>query len=379
VRQCARAIGLPLAAVFVALAVCRCSREAPRATAAQAFAIDSQPLVSIAGSAPDGAPLLGLIGRSTRLADGTIVVADYTSSTLKFFDGQGRLIRTIGRAGGGPGEFQMLNAVRRCDGDSLFATDAAHGVSVFNSGGAFVRQFRLPQFARLTACSPGGVLAVVNEGEEEQPDIGKEVRRVRAPLVLADPRGEVIRELGMVSLYDIHSAGSGWLPQPGSAQAAFAVGRERMLVCPNDSDAVGVYGIRGKGRRPIPLAVPPRAPTRAYVEKVADRFLAATPVGAFRDRLRERFLALPPAEHLPPCSNILVDPDDNVWVVLSALGDSVTSLRIFGPDDRLLGDLTVPAALDVHEIGADYLLGSGETAEGEPWVRVYRVSRTVAR
>jgi hypothetical protein len=36
-------------------------------------------------------------------------------------------------------------------------------------------------------------------------------------------------------------------------------------------------------------------------------------------------------------------------------------------------------ALSVREIGSDYLLASGETPEGEPWVRMYRVRRSPAR
>jgi hypothetical protein len=66
-------------------------------------------------------------------------------------------------------------------------------------------------------------------------------------------------------------------------------------------------------------------------------------------------------------------------VVLSVLGDSVTTLRVFGRDDRVLGDVSIPAALEIHEIGSDYLLASGETPEGEPWVRMYRVRRTATR
>jgi hypothetical protein len=113
------------------------------------------------------------------------------------------------------------------------------------------------------------------------------------------------------------------------------------------------------------------------VEKFADEFVAAMPP-ALRARFRERFMRIPVTEHLPPCSGVLVDPDDNVWVVLSVLGDSLTTLRVFGRDDRVLGDVSIPAALEIHEIGSDYLLASGESADGEPWVRVYRVRRTAA-
>jgi len=95
--------------------------------------------------------------------------------------------------------------------------------------------------------------------------------------------------------------------------------------------------------------------------------------------IAERLLRLPAPARLPVCSNILTDPDDNVWVVLSFPGDSVTTLRVFGRDDRVLGDVSIPAALEIHEIGSDYLLASGESADGEPWVRMYRVRRAAAR
>jgi hypothetical protein len=344
----------------------------------QAIAVDSQPIQVFEGSTPDGAALFGLVAGATRLADGTIVVADVSSSALKFFDGQGRLARTAGRDGSGPGEFRGLSGIKQCAQDSLFATDAGHGVSVFSATGALVRQFRLPQYAGLVACSRDGVLAVVNSGEEEQePQEDPEVRRLRTPLVLADARGTQTHELGVVSLGDIHTAGNGWLPQPGTSRAGFAVGRERVVVCPTDSGAIGAYSLRGRRLRPIPLDVPLRAPSRAYVEKFADEFVAAMPA-TMRAHFKERFLRIPATEHLPPCSSILVDPDDNVWVGLSVLGDSVTTLRVFGRDDRVLGDVTVPAALKVLEIGSDYLLASGESADGEPWVRVYRVRRTAA-
>lgn len=74
-----------------------------------------------------------------------------------------------------------------------------------------------------------------------------------------------------------------------------------------------------------------------------------------------------------------MDPDGNVWVVLSLLGDSATTLRVFARDGRVVGDVAIPAELDVLEIGSDYLLASGEDAEGEAWVRMHRVRRTRAR
>src|SRR5687768_17678975 len=46
--------------------------------------------------------------RATRRRDGTIVVADRGTSSLRFYDARGKFIRRSGRNGAGPGEFRML-------------------------------------------------------------------------------------------------------------------------------------------------------------------------------------------------------------------------------------------------------------------------------
>jgi hypothetical protein len=40
-----------------------------------------------------------------------------------------------------------------------------------------------------------------------------------------------------------------------------------------------------------------------------------------------------------------------------------------------MADVTIPAGLDVLEIGADYILGVGSTANGAAQVRLHRLVR----
>jgi len=365
------------AAVAVALAMwtASCARERPAETpAGQSFVVDSQPILSLEGTAADGTVLFGAVAGATRLPDGTLVIADRSGNALKLFDAEGRLTRTIGRPGQGPGEFSQVAAVRQCLGDSLFAWDyGVQELEVFSSSGSFARQVRLTEAPVLVACSRHGVLAFIKTPDQPQPPQGAEVFRLSADLLLADARGAGTHGLGSVSLAELTRS---FLPRPGGLIARFAVGRERLYVCPTDSGTLGVYDIASGTPRSIPLAVNPRAPTRRQIEHAVEDQLIYVPAGALRDRFRERFLRVPPPESLQPCSNVLVDPDDNVWVVLSFPGDTATTLRVFGPDDRMLGDVTVPEELNVLEIGSDYLLASGESPAGEPWVRVYAVRRT---
>lgn len=352
-----------------------------RRLAAQSVRIDPQPVRILAGSAPDGTPVFGRVAGATRLADGTIAIGDASGNALKFFDEQGHPTRTVGRQGQGPGEFGQLGRVMQCGRDSVFAFDVfGRRVSVFSASGAFVRQFQMPGGgAGMKACSQGGTLAFLRSSEATQPPEGVAFWYATAPLVAADTRGTVIRELGHVLAYEIAASGHGWLPRPGGPGASVAVGTDRVFVCPTEASAVAVYSLTGAGNRSLPLRVPPRAPSRRFLERVADAGMMSMPPGPMRDTLRQRLLRIPAPAQLPPCSKILTDPGDNLWVVLSFPGDSVTTLRVFSRDDRLLGDVSIPAALEVLEIGSNYLLASGETAEGEPWVRMYNVRRRPAR
>lgn len=56
-------------------------------------------------------------------SDGRLVVADRSSNNVKILRPDGSLVDTLGRAGEGPGEFQMLSVVRVGQEDSLFAYD----------------------------------------------------------------------------------------------------------------------------------------------------------------------------------------------------------------------------------------------------------------
>ena len=345
----------------------------------QSIAVDPQPVRTLAGATRDGAPVFGVVAGATRLRDGTIVIGDQSANALKFFDGQGRLTATVGRQGEGPGEFRMLGWVKPCRPDSLFVFDVfPRRISVFSASGHFVRQFQVPAMPAQVACSREGVFAALS-GQATQPPEGVDRWHATAPLLIVDAMGVVTHQLGSVPAYEIAQVGRGWFPPPGGSHASIAVTRRRVLVCPLDSGAVGAFSLAGARLGSIPLRVPPHPPSRGDLERATDALLAYMPAGDVRDTMRQRLLRLPPPANALPCNDILTDPADNLWVVLSAPGDSVTTLRVFGPDDRVLGDVSVPAALEVYEIGSDYLLASGETPEGEPWVRMYRVRRSPAR
>ena len=70
-----------------------------------------------------------------RLGDGSIVVANNGTSSLKIFDRTGRFLRELGRRGQGPAEFGNIERVWILPGDTIVAADSRRRLVFFTSSG----------------------------------------------------------------------------------------------------------------------------------------------------------------------------------------------------------------------------------------------------
>ncbi len=76
-----------------------------------AWTVAPTPLVDIGGVEGDPTQQLFGVGDAHRLPDGRIVVANYGSQELLFYDSDGAYLLTAGGRGGGPGEFQTMGGI----------------------------------------------------------------------------------------------------------------------------------------------------------------------------------------------------------------------------------------------------------------------------
>jgi len=60
---------------------------------------------------------------------------------------------------------------------------------------------------------------------------------------------------------------------------------------------------------------------------------------------------------------------------LTVPGDADTQFRVFRAEGQAVADVRVPINLTIHEIGADYILGSRQDDDGEQHVVMYRLHR----
>lgn len=76
---------------------------------------------------------------------GNIYVADHRDSRIKIYNAEGKFLKTIGRKGQGPGDFQALWKIFIDRNDYLYTSDVTlRKLSVFNPGGKYVASYAFP-------------------------------------------------------------------------------------------------------------------------------------------------------------------------------------------------------------------------------------------
>jgi hypothetical protein len=96
-----------------------------------------------------------------------VFVLDRGNKRVLMFDRAGRFVRQLGKAGAGPGEFQMPTGLTVLADGSVAVLDLAHrNISLFGPGGAFVRTMPWPEegglpFSSIQAHPAGGVVSIL--------------------------------------------------------------------------------------------------------------------------------------------------------------------------------------------------------------------------
>jgi 6-bladed beta-propeller protein len=336
-------------------------------TSGTAWRLDSTPAIDIAATSAGGEPLFASAVSATRLSDGRIVIADAYEDAIRIFDSSGKLLRSVGRKGGGPGEFQGLFWLGQCGRDTLYAWDRMQQrMTVFSDTGAVVRSYTTRPNATIMACTSGGAMAFFGEPISMPSSVsGMMHATFSGPLFVIAPRDTTARLIDTLSMGEARPLGH---------VTELAISRDRVFVGAADSAVIATYQLTGTAAGPLRTDVPPRPATSRHFDRAIDLQAAQLGDAASRDvarRMLHQAATMP--EHLPAYSGLFADPDGNLWVEISIPGDSTTWLRGFGGDGRVLGDVRLPIELHVFEIGRDYVLGSYDAADGNLHVATYRL------
>ncbi len=307
----------------------------------------------------------------------------------------GVIRRSWGRLGDGPGEFRAVNWVGTCGGDTLYVWDErAKRLSVLHADAGYVRQFSASTStgAFSAACDRGGNVALFagiaprrGSGPSTTPmktADGREyqVGVVGATIVVHDRTGALIQELRDVTYGEmlmgqlVAGGGMGAMPRPLGHITSFALIDGQLVVARSDTGMVSWHRRDGSAQGIVRLPVVRGAPTEAQLESSAARSVEAAPARLRADLVTFATQVPRPATHRP-FSQMLAGGDDQLWFVTSVPGDAVTRLRAMNRTGAITATLDINAALEVFEVGKDYVLGRTENANGEQRVVLYRYAR----
>jgi len=318
-----------------------------------------------------------------------IVVANGGRLELLFYDREARLLRRVGRRGGGPAEFQSIEWLSKHRSDSIMVLDAYNQrVSYFDGDGNLGRSMRLEPSARIPFARPVGVFAdgsfLATKGMFRlggEPPVRTE--RALEPLYhyTADgATGVVIDSFPGQEMVIAPTGPRGQLERrrrPFGHATAFAVAGDRFYVADNETYEVRVYSITGQLKQVIRKQATPLTITDADERAYKDSVLA-TGNALQKRQMRAMFENLPPAPTAYPAyaPDILIDAEGNLWIRESSRpGAQQAQWSVFAPGGELLGTLEIPPRLDVLEVGTDYVLGLARDEMDVEYILKYRLRK----
>jgi hypothetical protein len=357
---------------------------APPAAAA-AWRTADTPLVSIGGEDGPGQQLHQVIG-AYRLANGAIVAANAGTFELLYYSPAGEWVRTSGRNGGGPGEFQSMDDVWLSGDDSVLVFDrSVRRLSVFGPDGAYVRSLQIADSGRppqvLGRFADGTYLIRVADSFSPQGTEQRGLRREPYRLYRYSPAGEPLAHLGdfpgmEVFVSDAQGRFSVSVP-PFGRNTFFAVGGDEFWAGDNAFYTLQAFDASGAPKRMLRRTGPQAALQRAEIEAEKARRLEASPSAESRRRTEARFREMSLPESPPAFRGILVDRAKRLWVA-EWLRPEAGGLEwtVFGPSGSRMARTILPRGFSPLDVGDDFVLGVWRDDLGVEHLRLYQLVKS---
>ena len=307
---------------------------------------------------------------ATRLPNGNIVVGDLAEFAIREFTPSGALVKRYARKGKGPGEVGYLAPLMRC-GSVLVANDITGPVSLFQLDGTFQRAFRFATPPYRSTCNASLHFAVMGWGASGDIKGGTNRPNVRYWIARTDTTREV--------LLATMPGGDRWGPNelmPLGREPRIAMSATRVYITLGDRLEVLAFDLSGKAQPSLSAPFTRGRVTKADIDAELERQVASLGERA-RTMLERSFASIKMPELLPATRDLLVDASGDVWVQHYPSAASATvRWSVFSPNGKVRATVPMPNALEVYEIGADYVLGRYiDPDELVPEVRVYRLTK----
>jgi hypothetical protein len=348
------------------------------------WSVEQRPILRIA---PNDTIDFSLFAGLTRLADGSTVVASDARNNLQFFDANGRRIKTVGRAGRGPGEFDGIWKLTRF-GDTLVVQDRSGIAHLFSATGAFLRSDPV-------ISNPTNLHGYQRDGSRITGTLddskAKEGTWTQASELLQRRRGTAITKLGDFPTLELNRTNSG---RPKSKVYAprnrVAVLSQHVCVGYSGGLTINCYDTQGRKFGTAILTGAKAVPVTKEDEEAYFNDIYEANIGDSRERLdqqvrmeRERRTF---SKSMGFFGNLIASRDDLLWVgppstadgrpfVTNVVPSAPTTWRVFRPDGTQVATVSLPARFRLVEAGGDYAAGITTDDDGAEVVLVYRLKK----
>jgi hypothetical protein len=362
--------------------------------------VDS-PLVDIGSRGGDPVFELEQVRGPLRLGDGRLAIANGATNDIRLYDVAGKHLRTTGRTGGGPGEYQNIAGILLGPGDSLLVLEpVARRLSVLDHDANFVRAISLGgqggQFVPINGklevamavgwLADGSVVGLSQAFAINSPRQGP--YRDSLTAIRYGPDGAVRDTLGRIPGIEMEQitmtmgaqSFSAPTPVPLGKQTVTAVGANRIYVAQNNSWEIEIRGADGTLHSLLRSPIQASRLTPADIAAHRKEQLAAIEAQpmmrnvpeAIKQQITSRVEQAKYPETMPFFAALLVDPEGNLWAQESTPpAEKSQRFAVVDSTGRLLGRVTLPSGFHATWIGADAVYGVWKDEEDVEHIRGY--------
>jgi len=354
-------------------------------------AVSDTPDLDIISPDPDDPwSFFGSVSAIRAFADGTFVVADGQNATLVFFDTDGTFAGSGGGQGETPGRFRTVTSIPMVAGDTMWIWDEPQtrvtvmtrdgwvaGTTTILSNTRFPEMHVLPDrsllgVARARAMG-GGILSAgdrIAQRDTVQFSVIDAGGQVSDPLVSLP--GEEWLQVQYAANDDFAMSLTAQLPL--GRDLAYAVLPDGIIGGPNDRFELSRWDFEGNLLRSTRFPEMEEVLTPERVRSLRDIWVEDAE--NVEERVEHIDMVFEPElapEFLPAFRRVLADTEGRVWIEQNdPWNPDSPRWWVFDDDEGVLvGYVDFPSEFEVHEIGADFILGVHRDFTGLPHVRRY--------
>lgn len=348
--------------------------------------IDPSPSVQI-GRAGDPHYEFNRIASVVRLSDGSVAVVCIGDNDVRVFDRAGAYVRSLGREGSGPGEYQQVHFVGRA-GDTLVLYDFGlrRLTRLDVPTGRVATKVLTPATAQSVfpvALLEDGTL-VLRENPVTSLRRPNGTRRDSVRIYVMAEGSDRVRSVGRFAgdamfAFNPDDAASARsvMAHPLGPRLHIGVSEDRVLVVDGANPSVSWFEGDGKSMGNSLLPVVPQAFSEAKVEDARARLLNTGVPPREHDLVAELFHEESRDRMQPAFASLHVATNGDLWIA-EFTPDVVagpTKYTVINSRGELIGTGTLPENFRVTEIGSDYVLGVRTDADRVESVELYRYTR----